>query len=83
MTSSKNVIMQLRNYDQFAPNFDEAYKTIQRVSVPNLKLFGPMNTELSAKEVGKFSVTLYGKMSWSALFCPPSWLPQYKCMEIF
>ena len=30
------------NYDQFAPNFD----TIQHVSVPNLKLFGPMNTEL-------------------------------------
>ena len=25
------------NYDQFAPNFGMAYKTIQRVSVQNLK----------------------------------------------
>ena len=29
------------NDDQFAPNFDIACKTIQRVPVPNLKLFGP------------------------------------------
>ena len=52
------------NYDQFAPNFD-----IQRVSVPNLKLFGPMITELWAKKVGEFSIMLYGKMGWWALFC--------------
>ena len=35
MTSPKNYV----NYDQFAPNFSMAYKTIQRVSVPNLQLF--------------------------------------------
>ena len=30
------------------------YKTIQHVSVPNLKFFGPIKTELWAKEVGDF-----------------------------
>ena len=32
------------------------YKTIQPVSVPNLKLFGPMKTELLAKEVREVSI---------------------------
>ena len=36
--------------------------TIKRVSVPNLKLFGPTKTELRAKEVGEFSVMLYVKI---------------------
>ena len=49
-------------------NHENAYKTIQRVSVPDLKLFGPMNTELWAIEVRKFSVTLYVKMGWWAFF---------------
>ena len=44
------------NYDQFAQNFDIAYKTKQRVSVPNLNFFRPRKTELQAKEVGKFSI---------------------------
>ena len=61
MTSSKH---DYANYDQFAPNFDMVYKTMQRVSVPNLKLFGPMKTEIWAKEVGEFSITLYGKIGW-------------------
>ena len=51
------------NYDQFTPNSDMAYKTIQCVSVPNLKVFGPMTTFLWEKEVGKVSVMLYGKMA--------------------
>ena len=71
------------NYDQFAQKFEMAYKTILLVSVPNLKLFGSMKTELWAKEVREFSVMLYGKMGWWAFFCPPTWLPQYKCIEIF
>ena len=29
---------------------------MQRVSVPNLNLFGPMKTELRAKEVRKFII---------------------------
>ena len=58
MTSSKNVCA---NYDQLAPNSDMAFKTIQCVSVPNLKLFGPRKTELQAKKFGKFSIMLYGK----------------------
>ena len=33
-----------------------AYKTMQRVFVPNLKLFGSMATELWAKEIREFSV---------------------------
>ena len=52
------------NYDRFVPNFDMAYKTIKRVSVPNLKSFGPTKTELRAKEVGEFPNMLYGKMGW-------------------
>ena len=36
--------------------------TIQSVSVPNLKSFGPINTELWAKEAGEFSIMLNGKM---------------------
>ena len=60
-----------------------AYKTIKRVSVPNLKSFGLMKTELQAKEVGEFSIMLYGKMGWRAFSCPPAWLLQNKCMEIF
>ena len=59
-TSSKH---DWANYDQFAPNFDMACKTIL-VSVPNLKLFGSMKTELWAEEVGEFSIMLYGKMGW-------------------
>ena len=43
-----------------------ACKTIQRISVPNLKLFGPSKTELWAKEGGKFSIMLHGKMGWWA-----------------
>ena len=40
------------NYDQFASNFDSTKKTIQLVSVPNFKLFGPMKIELWSKEGG-------------------------------
>ena len=43
MTSPKH---DCANYNQFAPNFDVAYKTIKCVSMPNLKLFGPKKTEL-------------------------------------
>ena len=39
-----------------------AYKTIQGFSVPDLMLFGPMKTDLWAKEVGGFSTMLYRKM---------------------
>ena len=52
------------NYDQFAPNFDMTYKTTQCVSVPNLKLFRSIKTELWAKEVGEVFIILYGKMGW-------------------
>ena len=41
-----------------------AYKTIKRVSVPKLKSFGPTKIELQVKEVGEFSIILYGKMGW-------------------
>ena len=61
MTSSKH---DDANYDGFVPNFDMAYKTIKRVSVLNLKSFGPTKTELLAREVGGFSTMLYGKMGW-------------------
>ena len=38
-----------------------ADKTIQHVSVPNLKLYMSMKTELSVKEVGEFSIILCSK----------------------
>ena len=38
-----------------------AHKTIQHVFVADLKLFGPKRAELKAKEVGGFSVMLYGE----------------------
>ena len=53
MTLSKH---DYANYDRFVPNFDMAYKTIKRVSVPNLKSFRPKKTELRAKEGGEFSI---------------------------
>ena len=61
MTPSKH---DYANYDRFVPNFDMAYKTIEHVSVPNLKSFGPTRTELRAKEVGEFSIMFYEKMGW-------------------
>ena len=55
-----------------------AYKTIQCVSILNLKLFGPMKTELWAKEFGHFSVMLYmGKLAGSHSFAY-----QYGCCNI-
>ena len=57
MTSSKH---DYTNYDRFVPNFDMAKKTIKRVSVSNLKSFGPAKTE----EVGEFFIMLCGKMGW-------------------
>ena len=53
MTSSNQVYA---NYDQFAPHFSMACNTKQRVWVPNLKLLGPVKTELWVKEVGELSV---------------------------
>ena len=49
------------NYDQFAPNFGIAYKTMQRVSVPDLNVFGRMKRKLGAKEVGDFLLCYMGK----------------------
>ena len=66
MTSSKH---DFANYDRFALNFGLVYKTTKRVSVPNLKSFRPTKTELQAKEVGEFSIMLYGKMGWG-VFLP-------------
>ena len=53
------------------------------VSVPKLKSFGPSKTELWAKIVGELAITLHGEMAWWIYFCPPTWLPNYKCTEIF
>ena len=55
-----------------------AHWTIQRVSVPNLKLLGSTKTELWAKKVGDFSILSYGEMGWWARFYLPTWLPQYQ-----
>ena len=39
-----------------------ACKTICHLSVPKLKSFRPLKTELGAKEFGEFFFKLYGKM---------------------
>ena len=52
MNLPQNFIWSTRPYN---PKFYMVNKTIQRVSVPNLKFFGPIKTELWAKEVGDFS----------------------------
>ena len=72
MTSSK---YNYANFDQVAPNFDLGYmyryKAIQHVSVPNLKSFGPMKTELWSIEIEELFIMLYcclTKIStWSAV----------------
>ena len=71
----RNMIMQI---DQFSPKFVVACKTIQCISVLNLKFFGSMKTELWAEKVGEFSIMLHGKMGWWTYVCPPTWLPQYR-----
>ena len=75
MTSSKK--HDYANNDQFASNFDIACKTMQCVSVPSLKLFGQIKTELSAKEVGEVSVLLHGKIGWR-----PSVAYQHGCRNV-
>ena len=64
LTSSKH---DYANYGRFVPNFGMAYKTIKRVSVPNVKSFGPTRTELRAKEFEEFSIMLHRKMGWGVL----------------
>ena len=59
------------------------YKTIKCVSVPNLKSFEVKKKELRAKEVGEFSIMLYGKMGWWRSLAHQTWLPRNKCMGIF
>ena len=46
------------------------YKTILRVFVPNLKLFGTKTAELQVKEVGESAIMLYGKMGWGGIILP-------------
>ena len=55
MTSSKH---QYAKDDRFAPNFGKINETIQPFSVLNLKSFGPMKTDLWAKEVEEVSIMM-------------------------
>ena len=54
-----------------------AYKTTQRVSTPNLKLFGPLKTELRVKEVEEFSIQLRYMGKWAGSFAH-----QHGCLNI-
>ena len=47
------------NHDQFAPNFDTACKTIQRVSVPNFTLLDQSN-----RVMGKRSWRIFYYVIW-------------------
>ena len=61
----KKETIHFTHYDQFAPNFDMAFKTTQCASVPNLKLFGPAKTELWPKKLEDFLLHYMGK--WAGL----------------
>ena len=50
-----------QNYDQFTPNFDMACKSIQRVSVPNMKLFVPIKQSYGPKNLENFLLCNRGK----------------------
>ena len=49
-------------------DFDMACRTIQHVSVPNMKLLESTKTKLQANEVGECSIMLHGKMGWGHSF---------------
>ena len=68
MTSSKN---DYENYGQFV-NFPQIFlydppdhTTCMYASVPNSMLFGPIKTEIWAKEVGEFSIIIFGPIKQS------------------
>ena len=46
------------NYDQFAPNFEMVHK------LDHATCLCTKFVVVWAKEVGEFSITLYGKMGW-------------------
>ena len=54
-----------------------AYKTIKRVSVPNLKSFGLTKTELQVKEAGEFSVMLNSMGKWAGSVLLPFLVKQF------
>ena len=45
-----------------------AHETIQRVSVPNFEVFGPLKIDLWAKEVGEFFIILMEKWAGGRSF---------------
>ena len=60
-----------------------ASETILYFSVPNLKSFGALKTELNAKKDGEFSIMLYEKRAGGYAFSDQHhWLTQYEFMEI-
>ena len=56
--------------DQFVPNFDMAYKIIKRVSVPNLKWFGPTKQSYGQKKFENFLLCGMGK--WPGVVLLPT-----------
>ena len=63
------------NYDRFAQNFDMAYKTIQRVSAPNLKVLSQWKPSYGPKNFENFLLCYMGKLA--------NMNAAYKCIEIF
>ena len=63
-----------------------AHETIEHVVVPNFEIIWTNEnraTQLWAKEDGKFLLCHMGKWASGILFCPPTFLLQYKCIESF
>ena len=60
------------NYDQFAPNFDIAYKTIPCIFMPNLN----ENRVVGQKSWRIFYYVIWGN-GWWAFFRLPTWLLRY------
>ena len=80
MTSSKSQLCKLR---AICSKFNMICKMSYHASLSNFQESGSVVEELSAKEVETFSIVSYGKISWRAFACPPTWLPPYKPIQIF
>ena len=65
MTLSKH---DYANYDQFVPSFNMVHKTIHKTCFcTKFKVIQTNENRVMGKEVGEFSILLYGKMGWGVL----------------
>ena len=74
MASSKTTA----NYDEFPPNFVIAYKTIQRVSVPNFKVIWTNENIVTGQRSWRIFYYVISQNWLAGTLCLPTWLLQNK-----